>query len=95
MWLGNINHVEKYVELPTKHEPSLKLLQEESPKTSLTQISLIKKVEQSLDGLRKLVTPQFKCCIWDVILMSIYFVDMYMYRRRLCAYCMWQSMIKH
>lgn len=47
-------------ELTTKHEALLKPSQEERPKTSLTPISLIEKVEQSLDGLRKRVTPRCK-----------------------------------
>lgn len=58
--LGNTKHVDKYVELPTKHEALLKPSQEERPKTSLTSISLIEKLEQSLDGLRKRVIPQCK-----------------------------------
>jgi len=53
--LGNTKHVDKYVELPTKHEALLKPSQEERPKTSLTPISLIEKLEQSLDGLRNRV----------------------------------------
>ena len=71
--LGNTKPVEKYDALPTKHEPMMKPSQEERPKTSLTPISLIEKLEQSLDVLRKRVTPQCKGDIWDVMLMSIYF----------------------
>ena len=92
--LGNTKHIDKYVEPPTKHEALLKPSQEERPKASLTPIILIEKLEQSLDGLRKRVTAQCKSDIWDVMLMSIFFF-MYMYRRRLCAYCMWQSMLNH
>ena len=50
--LGNTKPVEKYAELPTKHEPMLKPSQEERAKISLPLISLIEKLEQSLDGLR-------------------------------------------
>jgi len=94
--LGNTKLVEKYVEPPTKHEPMLKPSQEERPKTSLTQISLIEKLEQSLDGLRKRVAPQCKGDILDVMLMSISFVVyVYISQKIVCAYCMWQSMLKH
>ena len=58
--LGNKKCVEKYVEMPIKHEPMLKPSQEERPNTCLTQISLIEKLEQSLDGLRKRVAPRCK-----------------------------------
>jgi len=55
--VGEYKFVQKYVELPTKHEPKLKPSQEERAKTSLTPISLIEKLEQSFDGLRKCVAP--------------------------------------
>ena len=74
MGLGNTKPVEKYVELPTKHQPVLKPSQEERPKTYLTPISLIEKLEQSLDGLTKRVTPCVKCDIWDVMTINISFV---------------------
>jgi len=94
--LGNTNHVEKYVKLPTKHEPMLKPSQEERPKTSLTLISLIEKLEQSPGGLRKCVSPRRKGNIWDVMLMSISFVVyVYISQKIVCAYCMWQSMLKY
>lgn len=73
--LGNTNLVEKYVELPKKHEPMLKPLQEERPKTSLALISLIEKLEQYLGGLRKRVGPRCKGDIWDVI-MLMWIIDL-------------------
>lgn len=83
--LGNTKLVEKYAELLTKHEPMLKPSQEERPKTSLTLIFLIERLEQYLDGLRKCVALWCKGDIWDVILMSISFC--------LCIYiaedCVW------
>ena len=68
--MGNTKYVEKYAELPTKHEPKLKSSSEEWPKTSLAPISLIEKLEQSLYGLRKPVTPQRKGNMWDVVSIS-------------------------
>ena len=85
--LGDTKPVEKYVELPTKHEPKLKPSQEERPKTSFTSISLIEKLEQSLDGLRKCVAHRCKGDNWDVMLMSISFiVYVYISQKIVCAY---------
>jgi len=94
--LGNTKPVETYVELPTKNDPRLKPSIEERAKASLTPISLFEKLEQSLEGLRKLMSPRRKGDIWDVMLMSISFaVYVYISQKIVCAYCMWQSMLRH
>jgi len=94
--LGNKKPVETDAELPTKHEPMLKPLVEKRAKTSVSPISLFEKLEQSLDGLRKFVAPRHKGDIWDVMLMSISFaVYIYISQKIVCAYCMWQSMVRH
>jgi len=91
--LENTKPVETYAELPTKHEPTLKPSVEERAKTSLPPISISEKLEQFLDGLRKLVAPRRKGDILDVMLMSISFaVYVYISQKIVCAYCMWQSM---
>lgn len=94
--LGNSKPVETDAELPTKHEPMLKPSVEERAKTSLPPISIFEKLEQSLDGLRNRLAPRHKGDIWDVVLMSISFaVYVYISQKIVCAYCMWQSMLKH
>lgn len=94
--LGNTKPVETYVERPTKQEPMLKPSVEERAKTSLTQTSFFEKLEQSFDALRKRMAPRRKGDIWDVMLMSISFaVYVYISQKIVCAYCMWQLILKH
>jgi len=82
--LGDTKLVEKLGELPTKHEPMLKPLKEERPKTSLTLVPLIEKVEQYLDGLRKHVHVTYIMVM--CISLAIY---VYISHKIVCAYCMW------
>ena len=69
-------------------KPSL----EQKPETSLTPISLIEKLEQYLDGLRKHVHEAPRCNgdMWDIMVMCISLaIYVYISHKIVCAYCMW------
>ena len=95
--LGNTKPIEKYTELPTKHEPMLKLETFARRKAKdIFNTNILNWETGAISWWVKGVSPRCKGDIWDVKLMSISFVVyVYISQKIVCAYCMCQSMLKH